>query len=69
MRWVHTPFEEETMGTVIDMRSGEVVDIDRVAALLDRLEWRLDEPCSVPGCSHDGACCGGVGEHELPTAA
>ena len=57
------------MGTVIDMRSGEVVDIDRVAALLDRLEWRLDEPCSVPGCSHDGACCGGVGEHELPTAA
>ena len=57
------------MGTVIDMRSREVVDIDRVAALLDRLEWRLDEPCAVPGCSHDGECCGGVGEHELPTAA
>lgn len=57
------------MGTVIDMRSGEVVDIDRVAALLDRLEWRLDEPCSVPGCSHDGECCGSAGEHELPSAA
>lgn len=57
------------MGTVIDMRSREVVDIDRVAALLDRLEWRLDEPCSVPGCSHDGECCSGVGEHELPAAA
>ena len=57
------------MGTVIDMRSGEVVDMDRVAALLDRLEWRLDEPCSVPGCSHDGECCGAVVEHGLPTAA
>lgn len=57
------------MGTVIDMRSGEVVDIDRVAALLDRLEWRLDEPCSVPGCSHDGECCGSAGEHQLPSAA
>ena len=57
------------MGTVIDMRSREVVDMDRVAALLDRLEWRLDEPCSVPGCSHDGECCGSVGESELPTAA
>ncbi len=57
------------MGTVIDMRSGEVVDMNRVAALLDRLEWRLDEPCSVPGCSHDGECCGSAGEHELPSAA
>jgi hypothetical protein len=69
MRWVPTPVQEETMGTVIDMRSREVVDMDRVAALLDRLEWRLDEPCSVPGCSHDGECCGVAGEHELPTAA
>lgn len=57
------------MGTVIDMRSREVVDMDRVAALLDRLEWRLDEPCSVPGCSHDGECCGAAGEYDLPTAA
>jgi hypothetical protein len=69
MRWVPTPVQEEIMGTVIDMRSGEVVDMDRVAALLDRLEWRLDEPCSVPGCSHDGECCGSAGEHELPSAA
>ena len=57
------------MGTVIDMRSREVVDMDHVAALLDRLEWRLDEPCSVPGCSHDGECCGAAKEHELLTAA
>ena len=57
------------MGTVIDMRSREVVDMDRVAALLDRLEWRLDEPCSVPGCSPDGECCGSAGEHQLPSAA
>jgi len=57
------------MGTVIDMRSREVVDVNRVTALLDRLEWRLDEPCSVPGCSHDGECCGSVGESDLPTAA
>jgi len=57
------------MGTVIDMRSREAVDMDRVAALLDRLEWRLDEPCPVPDCCHDGECCGAAGEHEFPTAA
>lgn len=59
MRWVlHQTLKEEAMGTVIDMRRRESVDLDRVAALLDRLEWRLDEPCDVPGCSHDGECCG-----------
>lgn len=57
------------MGTVIDMRSRGVVDADRVAALLDRLELRLDEPCCVPGCSHDGECCGSAGGSDVPTAA
>jgi hypothetical protein len=69
MRWVPHTHEEDMMGTVIDMGSREVVDVDRVAALLDRLEWRLDEPCSVSGCSHDGQCCGSAGEAHLPTAA
>ena len=46
------------MGTVIAMERREVVDSNRVEELLARLEWRLDEPCHVPGCSHDGECCG-----------
>ncbi len=46
------------MGTIIEMPRRDVVDLDRVAVLLDRMEWRLDEPCSVPGCSHDGDACG-----------
>lgn len=57
------------MGAVIDIGSREVVDVDRVTALLDRLEWRLDEPCSVPGCSHGGGCCGQAGQRELTAAA
>ncbi len=57
------------MGTVIELRSREVVDMDHVAALLDRLEWRLDEPCSVVGCSHDGGSCVTDGEPVLPEAA
>lgn len=57
------------MGTVIDIRSREIVDLDRVAALLDRLEWRLDEPCSVPGCSHDGGCYGMHRESAVQAAA
>lgn len=69
MRWVATDTEEEIMGAVIDIGSREVVDVDRVTALLDRLELRLDEPCSVPGCSHDGGCCGQVDRHELTAAA
>ncbi len=35
-----------------------------VQALLDRLDPRMDEPCTVPGCihlnaeeSHDAICC------------
>jgi len=57
------------MGTVIDMKSREVVDLDRVADLLARLEWRLEQPCDVPGCSHDGQCCGSTAEHLVPVAA
>lgn len=57
------------MGTVVDIRSREIVDLDRVAALLDRLEWRLDEPCSVPGCSHDGGCHGVHRESAVQAAA
>ena len=57
------------MGAVIDIGSREVVDVDRVTALLDRLEWRLGEPCSVPGCSHGGGCCGQAGQRELTAAA
>lgn len=57
------------MGTVIELRSREVVDMDHVAALLDRLEWRLDEPCSVVGCSHDGGSCVTDREPVLPEAA
>ena len=70
MRWVrqYEP-EEESMGTVIDMRSREFVDLDRVADLLARLEWRLEEPCDVPGCSHDGQCCGARAKHLVPAAA
>ncbi len=54
------------MGTIIALGSREVTDMDRVAELLARLEWRLDEPCCVPGCSHDGECSGAVG---IPAAA
>lgn len=68
MRWVNQS-GEDTMGTVVDIRSREIVDLDRVAALLDRLEWRLDQPCSVPGCSHDGDCCGGHRESAVQAAA
>lgn len=57
------------MGTVIDVRSRESVDLDRVAALLARLELRLDEPCSVPGCSHHEGCCGVHREPAVPAAA
>ncbi len=57
------------MGTVIDMRSRESVDLDRVAVLLARLELRLDEPCSVPGCSHNEGCCGVHGDSAVPAAA
>ncbi len=61
--------EEDVMGTVIAMRSREEVDMERVAELLDRLEWRLEEPCTVPGCSHDGECCGAGSGVVLQTAA
>ena len=71
MRWVNPlELEEESeMGTVIDMRSREVVDAHRVEELLARLEWRLDEPCHVPGCSHDGECCGAHDESLVVAAA
>ena len=70
MRWVrqYEP-KEEAMGTVIEMRSREAVDLDRVNELLARLEWRLDEPCDVPGCSHDGECCGARDALRVPVAA
>ena len=57
------------MGTVIERRSREAVDLDRVNELLARLEWRLDEPCDVPGCSHDGECCGARDALRVPVAA
>ena len=70
MRWVrHCELKEETMGTVIELRSGQVVDPDRINELLSRMEWRLDEPCTVPGCSHGGVCCGAHGEIVVAMAA
>lgn len=57
------------MGTVIAMERREVVDSNRVEELLARLEWRLDEPCHVPGCSHDGECCGACGAQGVAVAA
>jgi hypothetical protein len=70
MRWDRQyELKEEAMGTVIEMRSREAIDLDRVNELLARLEWRLDEPCDVPGCSHDGSCCGAKGESLVPVAA
>lgn len=39
------------------------LDLARVAALLDRLDLRMDEPCTVPGCVHvAGACRRGADE-------
>lgn len=46
------------MGTVIEMRPREIIDMHHVEDLLTRLEWRLDEPCVDPGCLHVGVCRG-----------
>lgn len=30
-----------------------IIELANLQQLLDRLDPRLDEPCTVPGCSHD----------------
>ncbi len=70
MRWVrHNELKGATMGTVIEMHSRGAIDAERVEALLSRLEWRLDEPCDVPGCAHGGESCGVHDEMFVAAAA
>lgn len=44
-------------------RHTNLTELTNLQQLLDRLDPRLDEPCTVPGCSHDHA--GWLGMHDV----
>lgn len=52
------------------MITKRITDLETAAvqALLDRLDPRLDEPCTVPGCVHCGALLHDCGAAEMIAA-
>ena len=44
-------------------RHTNLIELANLQQLLDRLDPRLNEPCAVPGCSHDHG--GWLGLHDV----